>query len=29
VIPNVPTSKGSPKKVKVSPTPDSPKGFKD
>ena len=29
VIPNVPTSKGSPKKVKVSPTPDSPKGLKD
>lgn len=29
VLPNVPTSKSSPKKVKISPTPDSPKGFKD
>jgi hypothetical protein len=29
VLPNVPTSKSSPKKVKISPTPDSPKGFTD
>jgi hypothetical protein len=29
VIPNVPTTKTSPKKVTVSPTPESPKGFKD
>lgn len=29
VIPNVPTSKTSPKKVTISPTPESPRGFKD
>ena len=27
VIPNVPTAKTSPKKVTVSPTPESPRGF--
>jgi len=27
VIPNVPTTKTSPKKVTISPTPESPKGF--
>lgn len=29
VIPTVPSGKRTPKPVTISPTPDSPKGFKD